>query len=234
MSDDEDIRTKISNMPLGQVLELKSKIGTTNFNHAVFGDSKSDNKQTNVKSTKRNPQRDTSDDEDAPMEMTSKRPVPFLGSDSLSKRKRKERESKIRDPRFDRRCGDYSSAQFRENFEFVFDLKTDELKTLKQQLKECRDTEERERLKFVIQRTQNQLREHQKQLVINKRNAEEKGEIEKARSEGRRPFYVKKSEKRMVELVDKFEELKESGRLKKHIEKRRKKSAGQSKKKMNL
>lgn len=44
-------------------------------------------------------------------------------------------------------------------------------------------------------------------------------------AEGKKPYYLKKSEQRRLELVSKFDELKKSGRLDKFMEKRRKKNA---------
>lgn len=235
-SDDEDVRTKISNMPFGQVLELKSKIGTTNFNEVVFGKKaeESSHRQTKSKGIRKFDRRDEEFDDDAPMEMSSKKPVPFLGSDGLSKRKRKILQNKVRDPRFDRKCGEYDAVSFRDNFDFVFEMKQEEVKELKKQLRECKDPEERQKLKFVIQRSENQVREHLKQQKLHQQRAEQKEEVEKAINEGKRPYYMKKSEKRMVGLVEQFVDLKNTGKLKKHIEKRRKKSAGLSKKKMNM
>jgi ribosomal RNA-processing protein 36 len=43
--------------------------------------------------------------------------------------------------------------------------------------------------------------------------------------DGKKPFYLKKSEQRRLELVAKYEELKGSGKLEKYLEKRRKKNA---------
>jgi ribosomal RNA-processing protein 36 len=42
---------------------------------------------------------------------------------------------------------------------------------------------------------------------------------------GKRPFYLKKSEKKRLELVAKYEALKASGGLEKYMAKRRKKNA---------
>lgn len=42
---------------------------------------------------------------------------------------------------------------------------------------------------------------------------------------GKKPFFVKKSERKRQELVQRYQELKASGKLQKAIEKRRKKNA---------
>lgn len=43
--------------------------------------------------------------------------------------------------------------------------------------------------------------------------------------DGFKPYYLKRNEQRKLELVEKYEELKSSGRLDKFMEKRRKKNA---------
>jgi ribosomal RNA-processing protein 36 len=42
---------------------------------------------------------------------------------------------------------------------------------------------------------------------------------------GKKPYFLKKSEKKKLELLAKYEELKSSGRLEKYMAKRRKKNA---------
>ncbi len=42
---------------------------------------------------------------------------------------------------------------------------------------------------------------------------------------GKKPFYLKKADRRRAELVAKYEELKSSGRLERYMAKRRKKNA---------
>jgi len=42
---------------------------------------------------------------------------------------------------------------------------------------------------------------------------------------GKKPFYLKKSEQKKEELVEKYQELKTSGKLDKFLEKRRKKNS---------
>ena len=51
------------------------------------------------------------------------------------------------------------------------------------------------------------------------------GTEKQAVASGKKPYYLKKSEQRRLELVAKYEELKKAGRLDKFMEKRRKKNA---------
>jgi len=220
MSDsEEETRSKISNMPLGQVLKLKREIGSTNFNQAL-------GKQKKPPKIITKPQ--SYSDDEAPIEMSSKHPIP------LNKPKRTHIGPRPRDPRFDPRCGEFKSSKFRENYDFVFSLKEEELTTLRQSLRETNDPEEKEKIKFLIQRQKNQIRDHKLQLELKKKRDLEKEEALKAAQEGQKPFYMKKKDKKMTELVDKYLELKSSGRLQKHIEKRRKKTSSKIKKKLNL
>lgn len=207
-------------MPLGDVLKLKSEIGSTAFREVVLGKKKSQNKPAPDRAA-----RNESDDE-APLEMSSKHRVPFLSSERV-----RQRRVRVRDPRFDFRCGEFKNHKFRENFNFVFEMKQEELVTLKRQLRETDNEDEKEKIRFLIQRTKNQLTDHKKQMEANKKRQEEAAE---AAVEGHRPMYVKKKDKKMSDLVEKYVELKNSGKLQSHIEKRRKKSAGKIKKKMDL
>ncbi|KAF5280351.1 hypothetical protein FQR65_LT03160 [Abscondita terminalis] len=77
---------------------------------------------------------------------------------------------------------------------------------------------------------ENQNRELKKQDTKKSENEQEKQEIRKKLKQGQKPMFVKKSEKRIQNLVHKYEELKKSNKLEKHLEKRYKKLASKDKK----
>lgn len=224
---------------------MQETVGKAAFNEAIFGikSKQPDEAVQSMSKTKKNAQKrakrkgrllkEDSDDDDAPpIEMSSKYPVPFLGTPRLTYQQRQQQRA--RDPRFDNRCGDYSSAKFRQNFNFVFEMKEQEVAQLKRQLKEAENPEEAGKIKYVLERATNQLREHKKQKEKIAKSLEEKQEAEKAVSEGRRPQYMKRSEQRMAKLVERYAELKKSGGLQKHLERHRKKQTGQAWKKVNM
>lgn len=68
------------------------------------------------------------------------------------------------DPRFNPQIGEYKEEIFKKNYAFIDEMKRSELETLKKQLKKCKTEETRQKLKFLIQRTQNQIKsEEEKQ-----------------------------------------------------------------------
>lgn len=100
---------------------------------------------------------------------------------------------------------------------------------------------EKQELKAAIKRTKNPTTKSQHQAQLTKINQSIKEEERRRRSQqleqeiksteieavkaGKRPYYLKKSEKKRIELLAKYEELKSSGKLEKYMEKRRKKVA---------
>nr|CAD7578846.1 unnamed protein product [Timema californicum] len=80
-------------------------------------------------------------------------------------------------------------------------------------------------------------KENQEREVERLEHKEQKKQEERAMQiqllrEGKRPQFQKPVEKRLLELVDQYKELKKNGKLKKHIEKHRKKVMLKDKKKM--
>merc|ERR1712243_111915 len=109
-----------------------------------------------------------------------------------------------RDPRFDNLSGDFERGIFRQNYGFISDLKRKELKQLKDELKEADDENTRDKIKFLIQRIENQLREESRVCEQDKAIDEER-QIQRQRlMEGKKPFYMKKSDKRKLELAQRF------------------------------
>lgn len=223
---------------------MQQQLGKSDFNEGIFGVTTKKRKQ-DLQSIAKEARKEKklikkngtirfndSDDDAPPIEMSSKQPFPFLGTTRLSLQQLQKQH--IRDPRFDNRSGDYNSAKFRRNFDFVFNMKEQEISELKHQLSYAENEEEREKIRFVLQRIQNQIKEHKKQKALIQKSIEQKQEAEKAVSEGKRPPFMKRSDKRITNLVDRYEELKKKGQLEKHIEKRRKKQASLSRKKMKL
>ena len=94
------------------------------------------------------------------------------------------------------------------------------------------DEETRGKIKYLIQRSENQAREKAK---LDKRKESEKEQKKRNRelaAEGKRPQFMTKREKQNVELVDKFEELKNSGKLENYMKKKSKKNLAKDRKKI--
>ena len=122
-------------------------------------------------------------------------------------------ELEKRDPRFDPNCGEFDDKLFKDNYKFVNEYKSGDLQFLKKQLSDEEDPERRKSIKYLIQRTENQLRqiEHDKA-----KDEEKKAEREERREQlkaGIKPQYISKSKQKEKDLIKKYETLKQSGGL---------------------
>ncbi|XP_055345822.1 ribosomal RNA processing protein 36 homolog [Paramacrobiotus metropolitanus] len=157
----------------------------------------------------------------APMEMSSKKPnmQRFPSGSTTVKRQR------YRDPRFDERCGQFSANSFEDNYKFVYDLRRKEMDMVKKQLKMEMDPEARDKLQNLLGRQENQERSKMQKKKGNVKEMERKELNKKRLNEGKKPFFMKKSDKSLLDMVAQFEDLKKKGKLKSYMEKKRKKNA---------
>lgn len=228
---DDDFRQ----MSFEELLKLKRRLGSKVYNEAVFGKSTSKKVASGTSSSKGQKKRVApvadSDSDGPPVEISAKRKVPALG---LGKTRIKAEHSRCRDPRFDSKQGYFSGRQFRAQYGFINELRSEELLTLNKQLEEEQDPTKAEKLKFAIRRTENQIREFDKQLQQDQKKKEQRLQARKNIDEGKQPFYEKKNVTKARELVEKYDQLKESGKLGKHIDKRRRKNTAKDRKKLNF
>ncbi|KAF7073747.1 hypothetical protein CFC21_078691 [Triticum aestivum] len=132
----------------------------------------------------------------------------------------------VRDPRFEPVYGTVDKEGFRKRYNFLFDHDLPaEKEKLQKSIKKLKDPN-------AIEEAKNQITWIDKQLRSNpQKNVESeilRGHIKKEREAakaGKRPYYLKKSEIRERKLMDKYNELKEAGKLDSFMEKRRKKNA---------
>lgn len=203
-------------LPFETLLELQHKLGTKQFNEfrAANGSQGGSSKKRKAKAQ----QHDDGSDE-APAEFSSKHPP----KKSLLSVPKAVKHTRSIDPRFNPRAGKFKEDHFRKNFQFAFDLKDKELEQLKKSKNSIKNPEEKEKTKYMIQRMENQKREYlkraNKKVIINKDGTK---------------YFPSKKEVLAKELVLKYEELKESGKLQSHLEKRRKKQAGKERKHMGI
>ncbi|KAL4432830.1 hypothetical protein ABPG77_008156 [Micractinium sp. CCAP 211/92] len=159
-----------------------------------------------------------------PAEMSSKRPVPVL-RDTLQGGKRE-----VRDPRFESlSAGQYSEEQFKRRYAFLYDEKLpQERAELKAALKKAKGAGPRAELQAQLTRVEQQLRSEEARRRREGFKHQVKAKERAAVKEGKKPFFLKKSEQRRLELLAKYEELKATGKLDKFMAKRRKKNAAKS------
>ncbi|XP_012262355.2 ribosomal RNA processing protein 36 homolog [Athalia rosae] len=210
----DKIRAELSTMTFEDLQKLKERLGSKVYNEALFGSRQK--KQTDFKRVNKN----------RPREMSSKFQVP----------RHKEvipvKKNIVRDPRYDSLCGNYNEKAFKNSYKFLNEIMDNDIKKLKDELKITEDPKTMKKVKYLIQRLENRQREQKMRETKEQRETEEKQEKIEALKRGEKPVFKKKSEKRVLNLVSQYEELKKSGKLKKHIERLRKKKASKDRKKL--
>ncbi|CAH8252086.1 unnamed protein product [Arabidopsis lyrata] len=156
-----------------------------------------------------------------PMELSSKKPV------SRYREVVQVPKKEVRDPRFNQLGGTLDVEGFRKRYNFFFEDKLPvEREELKKKLKKTKNPEEVNELKNQLTYVEKMLK--YEPSTKNKGAAiltEHKKKEREAAKEGKRPYYLKKSEIRKQTLIEKYNSLKESGKLTSYLDKRRKKNA---------
>ncbi|EFA76171.1 hypothetical protein PPL_10388 [Heterostelium album PN500] len=166
------------------------------------------------------------EDKDAPLETTAKVPV------SRYKQVVNVKKMVARDPRFDSLAGKFDEKLYREKYGFLDDIVKKDINKLSERLKETTDFDLQARITREIQSKRSKLATQDLQDKRRKLKEEwQKQEVENVR-QGKKPFYLKQSALKDLEIKDKFKQLKEKKQLDKYMEKRRKKVS--SKSKLNL
>ncbi|CAG8540719.1 3211_t:CDS:2 [Ambispora leptoticha] len=153
-----------------------------------------------------------------PIEISSKKPVSrFRQVVEIPSEKR-------RDPRFDNLSGKLNEDLFEKSYNFLDDYKKNEIKTIKEQIRRAKDPNTRDELQKLLTKMQSRINtEHIARQKKQLRREVKKKELELV-SKGKKPFYLKKSAEKELELVEKFKNT-DPKSVEKIIEKRRKKNA---------
>ncbi|CAG5946572.1 unnamed protein product [Menidia menidia] len=212
----EDIRKELSSMSFEDIMKLRSKVGTKAYDEVAYGGAES---RAAGKKRRLNKNR--------PMEISAKRPAPFLRQVVPVKK------ATLRDPRFDDLSGEYKPEIFEKTYKFINDIKHKEKETIQKQLKKSKKSvQQKEKLQFLLKRMENQERAREIREQQRERELQFKREQRERANQGARPFFLKKSEKKKLQLADKFQELKKSGKLENFLSKKRKRNAGKDRRKL--
>ncbi|GAB1314903.1 rRNA bioproteinsis protein rrp36 [Madurella fahalii] len=168
----------------------------------------------------------------APAEMSSKKPV-SRKRDFLTVTAPTQKQQP-RDPRF-MPLGAGSSAstvaeiKARKAYAFLDEYRESEMQQLRAAIKKTKNAAEKEQLQKALMsmesRKKAQTRKDKERAVIEEHRRQEKELIK----QGKKPFYLKRSEQKKRVLVDQFQRMKK-GQVDKVIERRRKKIAAKEKK----
>lgn len=135
--------------------------------------------------------------------------LPIIKKKDVLKQERNPRAERPRDPRFDERCSGSSDLRhFVRNYDFLDDIQKKELSELKKASKKEKDPDKKRLLQSSIGKLEHKL------------NSSKKVSVLPGTTLNLRP---KKKEDKKQSIVDKFHELKKSGRLSKYLERKRKK-----------
>lgn len=171
-------------MSFAELLKLKEKLGSKTYNEAVFGETAT---STGKKRVKRNEFK--RENKNRPREISAKKQVPLLGGLKV-----KKNDQGPRDPRFDKKCGEFDRDKFNENYSFVGEMRVKEISQLKKQLIELNKNQmdKKQKIKYVLQRMQNQQLEGKKLKERKLAVASEKNKNKKAIKNERKPFFIPK------------------------------------------
>ncbi|CAH1363676.1 unnamed protein product [Tenebrio molitor] len=207
------IHNQLSTMSFEDLQKLKDDMGSKLYNKTVFGD-KQTRKEITFKRANKN----------RPREMTSKKHL--MPKDNFIPVKKHF----ALDPRFEPMCGTFDKKAFKSNYKFLNDLRKKEKNQLESDFHQTNDFKLKKKIKFVMQRLDNKIREEDKNDKQEQHQLLEKEET-KIMLKEEKVFFKKKSVKRLESLINQFEDLKKSNKLQKHIERRDKKISARDHKK---
>ncbi|XP_036442875.1 ribosomal RNA processing protein 36 homolog [Colossoma macropomum] len=212
----DELQRGLSALSFEEIIRLQNKVGTKAYNKIAYGTMK--NKQTAEPIKRLNKHR--------PDEISAKKSVPFLRKVVPVKK------TILRDPRFDDLSGDFRPEVFKQTYKFIDEIRQREAQTVKKKLKKVKSDTKREKLKLLLKRMENQERAQKKQEQQREKELQFKRKQRELVGQGHRPFYLKKSEKKKLELAEKYNELKKSGKLENFLSKKRKRNAIKDRKKL--
>lgn len=155
-----------------------------------------------------------------PMEASWKRPVGRFREVIQAPKK------VARDPRFESLCGTLNVEGFKKRYGFLYENELPaERKELQKQLKKSNDPDVIDELKIRIGWIDKQLKSETGKQTEAAILAEHKKKEREAAKQGKKPFYLKKSEIRKRRLIEKYNSLKASGKVDAFMEKKRRKNA---------
>ncbi|KAL6986179.1 hypothetical protein U1Q18_019547 [Sarracenia purpurea var. burkii] len=200
--DEGDIQRELADITFEDLQKARS-----NGSHLVYQKSNSEKKGSRANKNR-------------PMEVSAKKPVSrFREIIQVPKRV-------VRDPRFESLCGNLDVEGFKKRYNFLYEKELPaEREELKKVTKKSNDPavidELKNRMFWIDKQIKSMSTKHSDKDIL----AEHKKKEREAAKQGKKPFYLKKSEIRKQRLVEKYEELKASGKLESYIEKRRRKNA---------
>ncbi|KAA0712117.1 Ribosomal RNA processing protein 36 -like protein [Triplophysa tibetana] len=212
-----DLKIDLSSMSFEEIMKLQNKVGTKAYNKIAYGATKQ--KQQNTEPKKRL-------NRYKPQEISSKKRVPYI------RRVVPVKKNIARDPRFDDLSGEFKPEVFNNTYKFIGDLREQEMQMVSKKLKKAKSHEKKDELKALLKRLENQQRARQSQENEREKDLQFKKKLRGMVGQGHKPFYLKNSDKKKMELAEKYSELKKSGKLENFLSKKRKRNATKDRRKL--
>ncbi|CAA6673628.1 unnamed protein product [Spirodela intermedia] len=201
--EEDELERNLADVPLGELQKVRA-----------------DGSQSLVQKRRRQEKKLGRTNKNRPMEMSSKVPAGRFREVIQAPKK------VFRDPRFESLCGSLDADGFRKRYSFIFDVELpNEKKKLQTMVRKSKDPNARNELQQHIDWIDKQLKSGPPKNLDAEILSEHKKKEREAAKQGKRPFYLKKSEIRERKLLQKYNELKASGKLEAFVEKKRKKNA---------
>lgn len=157
----------------------------------------------------------------APAELPSNKPVRRLRVTADNTKK----EDKFMDPRFAEYTGKLDLDKFHNSYAFLDQYQESEINNLSKVSKKLKSENKKQVVKSELLKMKQEMTERRRALrakeVIKEAEREERQKVK----EGKKPFFLKNSAKKAIVLEERFKELKKDHKLKKFIEKKRRKNA---------
>ena len=169
----------------------------------------------------------------APREMSSKVPVGRLREVVLPEEMRQRVHRKpSRDPRFSDLSGRLNKDLFDKSYAFLEDHRKDDIAQLRQLLRDSKDERKRRIAQQQLNRLQQQQQQHVRDSARKELKRKRRAQEGEAVTQGKQPFFLKENERRKLEVQERYESLKEQGKLQKYMTKKRKRNAAKERKRM--
>lgn len=213
----ESIRKELSNMSFEDIERLQNKVGTKVYNEVAYGSSSKTPEARTKKRLNKN----------RPMEISAKKPAPFL------RQVVPVRKPTLRDPRFDDLSGEYKPEIFEKTYKFINNIRHREKEVVQKKLKRIKKSSQRkEKLQLLLKRMENQERARASREQQRERELQLKRQQRERAGQGGQPFFFKKSDVKKLQLAEKYQELKKSGKLENFLSKKRKRNATKDRRKL--
>eukprot|EP00040_Diaphanoeca_grandis_P022300 m.119543 g.119543 ORF g.119543 m.119543 type:complete len:241 (-) comp28743_c0_seq2:1170-1892(-) len=224
----EDVDS-FEDLPFEIVQKIRDTIGMKRFNEIVAKDGGAESSPSKPSAKRKRegakPLKLVKKPKSQPHELSSKHRSNAVKTRTILK----NTAPKSKDPRFDERAGELDQSLFERTYKFLDSKKEQEQKQIMKELRKCKDETKRLELRQLLQRTQDQSTASAQQKLQKQQKSKRVKDEHKLMAKGKKPYFLKKSDAKSIQLLDKFEKMKQGGELKAKMIVRIKRNASKSK-----